>query len=129
MDQFFYPEDEFRSPYKRDSLLVLHENGRRIERVRFQLNQDPRGGIRRIYEIFIAPAFIIPDDNEAFHREKTRKIYLRYNHSETDTLTLVFKARTAKCDNSEYEYLKVYYRDTLVASTQKEIYKDFILYH
>jgi hypothetical protein len=96
MDNYFYPEVESQSSFKRDSLQVINEDGRRFPAVRFLLKADPRNQLNRFYAVDVAPAFIIPDDNSAFNAEKTRKIYLQYNYNTADTLTLVFKAKKNK---------------------------------
>jgi hypothetical protein len=74
-------------------------------------------------------AFIIPDDNNAYEREKTRNIYLKYNYNTTDTLTLVFKAYKARCKGSLYEYLNIYHRNQLIFSVTKNTYAAFRLNH
>ncbi len=129
LNEYFYPEDEFRSPYKRDSLQVFNEDGRKFERVRFLLNNDPAIPLNRFYAISIAPAFIIPDDNNAFQTEKTRNVYLKYNHNTADTLSLVFKAYKDECKKGVYEYLKIYHRGNLIYSVSNHILADFKLYH
>jgi hypothetical protein len=129
LGNYFYPEDEFRSPYKKDSLKVFNEDGKKFELVRFLLNSDPANPLNRIYTISVAPAFIIPDDKDAFESEKTRNIYLKYNHNTSDTLTLVFKAYKTKCKGSLYEYLKIYHRNQLIYSVTKNTYAEFKLNH
>jgi hypothetical protein len=129
LGNYFYPEDEFRSPYKKDSLQVFNEDGKKFERVQFLLNSDPANSLNRIYTISVAPAFIIPDDNNAYEREKTRNVYLVYNHNTSDTLTLVFKAYKTRCKGSLYEYLKIYHRNQLINSVTKNTYAEFRLSH
>lgn len=129
MNNYFYPQDDFRSPFKKDSLQVINEDGRKFPNVSFLLEEDPRGGLQKFYAIKISPAFIIPDDNGAFEIEKTRKIYLKYNYNTADTLTLVFKAKKTKCDRSTYEYLKIYHSNNLIKSISNDIATDFTLNH
>jgi len=126
---YMYPDNEALSTFKRDSLQIINENGVRFVRVSFPGQSDPRNPLRGFYSISVAPAFIIPDDNDAFNSEKTRKIYLKYNYNTTDTLSLVFKARKTKCDKSEYEYLKIYHRNNLIASINSQNVIDFTLNH
>lgn len=128
-NDYMYPHNEALSIFKIDSLQVINENGVRFVRVSFPGQTDPRNPLKGFRSISIAPAFIIPDDNDAFNTEKTRKIYLKYNHNTTDTLTLVFKAKKTKCDKSEYEYLKVFFRNNLVASINGQNFIDFQLNH
>ncbi|MEJ7821742.1 MAG: hypothetical protein WKF85_05430 [Chitinophagaceae bacterium] len=128
-NNYFYPQDEFRSPFKKDSLQVINEDGRQFPNVRFLLKSDPRNTLEAFYAIIISPAFIIPDDNSAFDREKARKIYIKYSYNTTDTLTLVFKARKIKCDRSTYEYLKVFHRNNLIKTVADDIATDFTLNH
>jgi len=129
LGNYFYPEDEFRSPYKKDSLQVFNEDGKKFELVEFLLKSDPVNPLIGFYAIAVTPAFIIPDDNEAYEREKTRNIYLKYNYNTTDTLTLVFKAYKTKCKGSLYEYLKIYHRNRLIYSVTKNTYAAFKLSH
>jgi hypothetical protein len=129
LGEYFYPEIEYRSPFKRDSLQVFDNDGRRLERIRFLLNSDPVNPLNRFYSISIAPSFRVPQDNDAFGVEKNTNIYLKYNHNTTDTLSLVFKAYKNKCDRGEYEYLKIYHRGNLIHSVTKEIYAVFKLNH
>lgn len=128
-DNYLYPREEALSVFKRDSLLVINENGVKFVLVKFPLNSDPRNPLKLFYSISIAPAFIIPDDNGAFTIEKTRKIYLKYNYNTIDTLTLVFKAKKTKCNKSEYEYLKIFYQSNLIASINRQNFIDFTLKH
>ena len=129
MANYFYPQDEFRSSFKKDSLQVINEDGRRFPNISFILVTDPRNVLEAFYAIKISPAFIIPDDNSAFDTEKTRMIYLKYNYNTADTLTLVFKAKKTKCDRSTYEYLKVYHRNILIKSVSNDNGTDFTLNH
>lgn len=126
---YMYPDNETLSSFKRDSLQIINENGVRFIMVSFPGQSDPRNPLRGFYSISVAPAFIIPDDNDAFSSEKTRKIYLKYNYNTIDTLTLVFKAKKIKCNKSEYEYLKIYHRNNLIASVNSQNAIDFTLNH
>ncbi|MEQ1798607.1 MAG: hypothetical protein ABL872_11695 [Lacibacter sp.] len=126
---YMYPDNEALSTFKRDSLQVINENGVRFVMVSFPGQSDPRNPLKGFYSISIAPAFIIPDDNDAFNSEKIRKIYLKYNYNTIDTLSLVFKAKKTKCDKSEYEYLKIYHRNNLIASINSQNAIDFTLNH
>ena len=126
---YIYPDNEALSIYKKDSLQVINENGIRFVGVNFPGQSDPRNPLKGFYSISVAPAFIIPDDNDAFNIEKTRKIYLKYNYNTSDTLTLVFKAKKTKCNKSEYDYLKVFHRNILIASIFTKNQIDFTLNH
>ena len=128
-NEYMYPGNEMLSPFKKDSLQVINENGVRFTRVNFPGQSDPRNPLKGFYSISVSPAFIIPDDNDAFNTEKTRKVYLKYNHNTTDTLTLVFKAKKTKCGKSEYEYLKIFHRGNLIASINSQNLIDFTLNH
>lgn len=129
LNDYFYPQDEFRSIFKKDSLQVINEDGKVFTNVTFILAADPRAPLNNIYAVKVAPAFIIPDDNSAFSTEKIRKIYLKYNYNTVDTLTLVFKAKKTKCDRSTYEYLRVYHRNKLIQSVANDNGTDFPLNH
>ena len=126
-NNYLYLENESFSLFKRDSLTIVNEDGRRFPLVSFLLQSDPRDALKRFYSIKLSPAFIIPDDNDAFNKEKTRRIYLKYNSNTTDTLSLVFKAKKTKFDKSEYEYLRVNYKNNLIGSIQNKITIDFTL--
>ncbi len=128
-NEYFHPQLESDSPYRRDSLKVLDEEGKSYPFVRFLPKQDPRNALRIFYAIQASPAFRIPKDNDAFNVEKTRKMYLQYNHNTADTLTLVFKGKKLKCVASEYEYLKIYHRSKLIFSATSGISADFTLNH
>jgi len=129
LNNYFYPQDEFRSSFKKDSLQVINEDGRRFPLVSFILNSDPRNVLEAFYAIKISPAFIIPDDESAFNAEKTRKIYIKYSYNTIDTLTLVFKAKRVQCNRSRYDYLKVYYRGNLIKTVTDDYATDFNLNH
>lgn len=127
--KYMYPQDEFQSIFKRDSLQVFNEGGRKFNFVNFGLTQDPSNSLNQYYGVNISPAFIVPDDSDAFNQEKTRKIFLKYNYSTSDTLTLVFKAYKDKCGNGQYEYLKVFFRGSMIASADHTYYATFTLNH
>jgi hypothetical protein len=128
-NEYMYPRDEFRSPFKKDSLRVYTDGPRGFNFVEFGLAQDPKDLLHQYYGVKISPAFFIPEDNDAFNREKTKKIYLKYNYNTSDTLTLVFKAYKDKCDKGQYEYLKVYHRGNLISSINGTYYAVFTLNH
>jgi hypothetical protein len=128
-DEYLYPDIDSLSFFKRDSLQVINEDGKKFTLISFPGQSDPRDPLRGFYSISIAPAFIIPDDNDAFVTEKARKIYLKYNYNTTDTLTLVFKAKKTPCNKSEYDYLKVYHRNKLLGSVNSLNQIDFTLNH
>lgn len=128
-DNYLYPDNETLSPFKKDSLQVFNENGVRFNFVSFTNQSDPRNALKGFYSVSIAPAFIIPDDNDAFNAEKTRKIYLKYNYNTVDTLTLIFKAKKNSCNQSEYEYLKIFYRNNQIAFVDYQNFIDFKLNH
>lgn len=126
-DNYLYTDNPYTTIYKKDSLKVFNQDGTQPFSVSFILNEDPRGGFRKFYAIKISPAFFVPGDNDAFNAEKTRKIYLKYNYNTIDTLSLVFKATKNKCDKSEYEYAKVFYRGNLLTTISNDISFDFNL--
>lgn len=128
-NNYMYPRDEFKSPFKKDSLQVFNEDGRKFNFVNFALAQDPRNHLDGYYGVNISPAFIIPYDNDAFNQEKTRKIFLKYNYNTIDTLILVFKAFKNKCGKGRYEYLKVYFQGNVIASVDHTFYATFTLNH
>jgi hypothetical protein len=115
-NEYFYLETR-QSLYNKDSLRVFDENGQRFGSIEFGLGEDPRNNLRRFYKTVIYPAFRLPGDEDAVNREKTRTMYLRYNSSVTDTLTLVFKAKKNRCDRYIYEYAKIYYNGSLISSS------------
>ena len=128
-NNYMYPREEFQSSFKKDSLQVFNEDGKKFNFVNFRLALDPRNNLNGYYGVNISPAFIIPDDNDAFTREKTRKIYLQYNYNTRDTLTLTFKVYKDKCDKGQYDYLKIYYRGELISSVNHTYYTSFTLNH
>lgn len=127
-NEYFYPELG-PSLYNKDSFQVFNEDGRKLERIGFGLVEDPRNNLKRFYGVTIAPAFMMPGDEDAYNAEKTRKIYLKYNSTTADTLMLVYKAHKNECDKYIYEYLKVYHRSILVSSISDEIFTVFQLNH
>lgn len=76
---YFYPYNEALSIFKTDSLHVINENGVQFVGMSFPGNFNPINLLKRFYSINFTPAFITPDNNEAFNAEKTKKIYLKYN--------------------------------------------------
>lgn len=128
-NEYIYSDISSRSIFDRDSLQVINEDGRVFSLVSFLLEQDPRNRLKRFYAIRVAPAFIIPQDNDAYTTEKRRSIYLKYNYNTSDTLTLVFKAYKNKCGNGIYEYLKIYHHNKLIHSVEDDSYADFTLNH
>ena len=128
-NKYIYSDIENRSLYNRDSLQVLDEEGKKYPFVSFLANQDPRNSLERIYALKISPVFRIPADNDAFEKEKTRKIHLKYNYHVSDTLTVVFKAYKDKCDKGVYQYFKVFHRNKVIYSINDGIDVDFTLNH
>lgn len=128
-NNYMYPREEFQSSSKKDSLQVFNEDGKQFNFVNFGLALDPRNNLDGYYGLSISPAFIIPDDNDAFNQEKSRKIYLQYNYNTRDTLTLTFRAYKDKCGKGQYLYLKVYHRGNLISSVDHTYYALFTLNH
>ena len=128
-NSYMYPRDEFLSLYKKDSLKVYTEGSRQFNFVGFGLQQDPIDPLKQYYGLSISPIFFIPEDNDAFNQEKTKKIFLKYNYNTADTLTIVFKAYKDKCDKGQFEYLKVYHRGKVIASIEKTFSAVFTLIH
>jgi len=128
-NDYMYPQDEFRSGFKKDSFQVYTDGTRSFNGINFYLKTDPRNSTNAYYAVSFSPIFFIPEDNEAFNQEKTKKIYLKYNYNTLDTLTLVFKANKDKCGKGQYEYLKVYHRGNLLSSISNTYYTVFNLNH
>jgi hypothetical protein len=122
-----YPGNEFQTTYKRDSLQVYTDGSRGFNWFGFGLERDPKDPLNQYYSIGVSPIFFIPEDNDAFNQEKTKKIYIQYNYNTIDTLTLVFKAYKDKCDKGQYEYLKVYYKGNLISSIANTYYTVFTM--
>lgn len=74
-DQYLYIDNDNLSLFKKDSFKVFNEDGRKFELVSFARESDPRDRVKGFFAVAIAPAFMIPDDNDAFTREKTRNIH------------------------------------------------------
>ena len=127
LDKYLYTENPFTNIFNRDSLKVINQDGTQPFSVSFLIKSDPRNQLNSFYAIKISPAFFVPDDNDAFNSEKTRKIYLKYNYNTIDTLSLVFKATKNKCNKSEYEYAKVFYKGNLLTTKTNDIYLEFSL--
>lgn len=128
-NDYMYPREEFQSSFKKDSLQVYTDGTRGFNAVGFALEQDPRNPLKGYYAVGFSPIFFIPEDNDAFTQEKTKKIYLQYNYNTVDTLTLVFKAYKDKCGKGQYEYLRVYYKGSIIASVNHIFYATFNLNH
>ena len=128
-NDYMYPRNEYGALFNRDSLRVYTDGSRGFNFIGFGLVTDPRNPLNAFYGIGISPSFFIPEDNDAFTKEKTKKIYLKYNYNTSDTLTLVFKAYKDKCDKGQYEYLKIYHRGNLISSINKTYYAVFNLNH
>lgn len=117
--EYFYPENEMLSPYNIDSLTIKDSKGNLL-RTNFQLNSDPRNPLKRINVVEAYPIFKDSDDQEAYNKEETKFLYIKYNYNTFDTLKLIFKAKKEKCGNV-FEYLKVYYKDSLLLNSQNTI--------
>lgn len=126
---YMYPRDEFQSAFKKDSFQVFTDGTRGFNGFNFYLEQDPKNPLNQYYAVNFSPVFFIPEDNDAFDHEKTKKIYLKYNYNTSDTLALVFKAYKDKCGKGQYEYLKVYHRGNLLSSINNTYYAVFTLNH
>ena len=126
-NEYFYLLHEQLSPFKRDSLKVSSSDGFTLRHV-FGLNQSPANPLKTFYVAGIAPTFDTQSDKDAFDREKTKYLYIQYNHNTFDTLQLVFKAKKTDCAD-EYEYLKVYHRNKLIASVTNDYQIEFMLNH
>lgn len=116
-NEYFYPENESLSPYHIDSLRVTDSQGHLLTTPN-QINSDPNNPLRGIYVVGIYPIFIPSADQGAFSTEQTKLIYIKYNYNTFDTIKLVYKARKDKCANN-YQYLKAYYKSTLIGETDR----------
>lgn len=124
---YMYPGNEFQTTYKRDSLKIYTDGPRQFNWYGTGLEQDPKDPLNQYYSIGFSPLFFIPEDNDAFDHEKTKKVYIQYNYNTFDTLTFVFKAYKDKCDKGQFEYLKVYYKGNLVSSIDHTYYTVFTM--
>ena len=91
-------------------------------------NNSPANPLKGFYVVGIAPTFDTQSDKDAFDKKKTKYLYIQYNHNTFDTLQLVFKAKKTDCAD-EYEYLKVYHRNKLMASVTNDYQLEFMLNH
>jgi hypothetical protein len=128
-NSYMFPRNEFQTTYKRDSVRVYTDGPRGFNWYGFGLEQDPKDPLNQYYGMGITPIFFIPEDNDAFNQEKTKKIYIQYNYNTADTLTLVFKAYRDKCDRGQFEYLKIYHRGNLISSSKENNTVVFTLNH
>lgn len=115
-NEYFYPENKRLSPYNIDSL-TIRDSKENLLQTDFQLNSDPRNPLKKFYVVQAYPIFKDADDEEAFNNEETKFLYIKYNYNTFDTLQLTFKAKKEKCGNV-FEYLKVYYKDSLLLNGQ-----------
>jgi hypothetical protein len=115
-NEYFYPEDEWLSPYKKDSLKVTDSDGFDL-RIASSLNQSPTNRLKRFYVVGIAPVFDVQLDRNAFQVERTKYLYINYDYKTSDTLKLIFKAKKTKCADV-YEYMKIYHRNLLIHSVE-----------
>ena len=91
-------------------------------------NNSPANPLKGFYVVGITPIFDNQLAKDAFDREKTKYLYIQYNHNTIDTLQLVLKAK--KTDYAdEYEYLKMYHRNKLIASVANDYGLELMLNH
>lgn len=125
--EWIFPGVQSRSIYKKDSLKVYTEDGRRWPFVTFSETNDPANTVNSYYYFSISPLYFHPEDLAAFDREHQKKVYLNYGNGLIDTLTAVFKASKNKCDHGYFEYLKIYQKDRLLPLTTDKIYAEITL--
>jgi hypothetical protein len=115
--KYMYTNVPFYSLYNKDSLVIRDQDGVKISLLISSNidNKDPNNPIG--YYIFgLTPIYNSSTDAVAFNQEVTKKFYMQYNSTEKDTLTCIFKAKRNEC-NSYFEYLKVYYKNNLIGSS------------
>jgi hypothetical protein len=126
-NEYFYPQDEWRSPFRKDSLMISDSQGFTL-RQSFSLKSEPINPLNAYYVVGFAPIFDIQLDKDAFNVESTKFIYIKYSYNTSDTLKMVFKTKKTKCADA-YEYLKVYHRNHLIASISDDTGIVFTLKH
>lgn len=69
----------------------------------------------RYYSVAASPIYNQQKDQNSFYTELCRTFLIRYKYNDFDTLKACFKSKQLTC-GSEFESLKISYRDTLVSN-------------
>ncbi len=113
--KYMYTNIPFYSLYNKDSLVITDQNGVKMSLL-ISSNTDPNNPGTGYYKFGITPIYNSSTDATAFGQEITKKFYIQYNNTEKDTLICTFKANRNEC-NSYFEYLKVYYKNNLIGTS------------
>lgn len=97
-----------------DSLKVYDEFGNALSLL-YALNTIP-GTNSKYYSVAARPIYNQQKDQNSFYNELCRNFLIKYKYNDTDTLKACFKSRQVDC-NSDFETLKLSYRDTLINTT------------
>ena len=110
--KYMYTNIPLYSLYNKDSLVITDQDGIKLNLLTTS-DIDPNNPGTGYYIFGITPIYKTQTDVAAFNQEISKQFYIKYNRTERDTLTCIFKANKNEC-NSYFEYLKVYYRNTLI---------------
>ena len=113
---YMYSDITQYSLYNKDSLIIYDQSGNRANLLSSAGGSFPNNPSVHYYIFGITPVYNSSTDGAAFNQEISRKLYIQYNSMETDTLICTFKANKNEC-NTYLEYLKVYYRNNLIGSS------------
>ena len=103
------------SLYNKDSLSITDQDGVKLNLLS-SVQVDPNDNTRLYYVFGITPIYKAQTDIAAFTQEISKEFYIQYNSTERDTLTCTFKANKNNC-NSYFEYLKVFYKNIIIGSS------------
>lgn len=103
--------------YNIDSLQIFDENNisYRIFKAPSNLPNSPA----TYWHISITGIYNPQTDAAAFNSEVCKKFILKYSYNETDTMRVCYKAKETKC-GSQFEYMKVFYKGSLIGSVTNE---------
>lgn len=112
------------SMYNKDSLVIKNEFGAIINFI--SITEQVPNENKLYYKFLIQPIYNYLTDSSVYLEEINRKFYIQYNSFEKDTLLCTFKANKNDC-NSYLEYLKIYYRNNLIGSSNDGLGANIII--
>ena len=105
--------------YPIDSLKIFNEAGIQLQLL-YALISIPNS-TARYYTVAIGPVYNSQADQNSFYRELCRNFTVKYKYNETDTIKTCFKSKNKDC-GSVFETFKIYYKDSLISSSDNNNY-------